>query len=59
MSLKTKVFFLILLPLLLITLSILKFSGNLNETTGLIVVLLCALSGLVVNRLNKKYKNNK
>ncbi|MBN8208970.1 hypothetical protein JI666_09460 [Bacillus sp. NTK071] len=54
MSLKSKVFFLIVLPLSLLTLSILRFSGNLSDTTGLLVVLLSGLSGVVVNRFDKK-----
>ncbi|WP_169525531.1 hypothetical protein [Pseudalkalibacillus hwajinpoensis] len=58
MSLKTKVS-LILLPLLFITLSILKFSGNLNATIGFLVVLLSGLSGLLVNRFSRENKNTK
>jgi hypothetical protein len=50
---------LILFPLLFIVLSFLKFSGNLNAETGLIVVFLSALTGLVVNRFNTKIKNTK
>jgi hypothetical protein len=50
-------FALILLPLAFIILSILEYSGNLNENTGVVVVLISALIGIVfdiVNRINKE-----
>jgi hypothetical protein len=57
MSLNIKIF-VVFLPLLFIVLSILRGSGNLNEQTGLIVVFLSALTGLVVNRFNNKNKKH-
>ena len=57
MRLKIKIFFLVFFPLLLLALSILKVSGNLNPTTGFIVTLLSALSGLVVNRFKRNKKD--
>ncbi|MGG1686884.1 hypothetical protein [Pseudalkalibacillus sp. NRS-1564] len=57
MSLKTKVFFLVFFPILLLTLSVLEFSESLNPTTGFIVTLLSALSGLVVNRFKRNKKD--
>ncbi|WLR59048.1 hypothetical protein [Guptibacillus hwajinpoensis] len=57
MSLKTKVFFLVFFPILLLTLSVLEFSESLNPKTGFIVTLLSALSGLVVNRFKRNKKD--
>jgi hypothetical protein len=59
MRLKLKIFILIILPITILSLSILEVSGYLNSETGFILVILCGISGLLVNRFDRREKDKK